>query len=95
MKKDDGPVKNQMVMAPADIHGAEGTPPRGLHGRGRQEPGGVPQGLPRRRGRKVQLNVALARSSLSSQPGDAELDAKRLSDWLPVEVVFPNAHPAS
>lgn len=92
MKK-DGPVKNQMVMAPADIHGAEGALPadymdaadknlsaflKAYHVKG-----------------KVKLNVALARSSLSSQPGDAELNAKLLSDWLPVEVVFPNPHPAS
>jgi hypothetical protein len=42
---------------------------------------------------KTQINVALARSSLNSQAGDAEIDAKRLSDWVPIEVVFKNPHP--
>jgi hypothetical protein len=37
--------------------------------------------------------VVLARSSLSSQAGDAEINAKRLSDWLPIELVFKNPHP--
>ena len=42
---------------------------------------------------KVKISVALARSSLTSQAGDAEVDAKRLSDWLPIELVFKNPHP--
>jgi hypothetical protein len=42
---------------------------------------------------KIKISVAFARSSLASQAGDAEVDAKRLSDWLPIEVVFKNPHP--
>jgi hypothetical protein len=42
---------------------------------------------------KIKITVALARSSLQSTAEDAEVDAKRLSDWLPVEVVFKNPHP--
>jgi hypothetical protein len=42
---------------------------------------------------KVKISVALARSSLTSHADDAEVDAKRLSDWLPIEVVFKNPHP--
>ncbi len=42
---------------------------------------------------KVKISVALARSSLTSHAGDAELDQKRLSDWVPIEVVFKNPHP--
>jgi hypothetical protein len=38
--------------------------------------------------------VAIARSSLNPQADDAEVDAKRLSDWLPIEVVYKNPHPA-
>jgi hypothetical protein len=37
--------------------------------------------------------VALARSSLSPNAADSEVDEKRLSDWLPIEVVFKNPHP--
>lgn len=36
---------------------------------------------------KVKVSVALARSSVKPLAEDAEVDAKRLSDWLPFEVV--------
>jgi len=39
------------------------------------------------------LNVAIARSSLSNRARDAEIDSKRLSDWLPIEIDFKNPHP--
>jgi hypothetical protein len=35
----------------------------------------------------------LVRSSLAPQAGDAEINQKRLSDWLPIDVVFKNPHP--
>jgi hypothetical protein len=41
---------------------------------------------------KVKVSVALVRSSINPQADDAEVAAKRLSDWLPVEVVFKNPH---
>lgn len=36
---------------------------------------------------KITVNVALARSSLNPQAGIPELDGKRLSDWVPIDVV--------
>jgi hypothetical protein len=36
--------------------------------------------------------VALARSSLSPQATVAQADDKRLSDWLPLELVYKNPH---
>jgi hypothetical protein len=42
---------------------------------------------------KVDLSLALARSSLSPQAGIDEVDPKRLSDWLPLEINFKNPHP--
>jgi hypothetical protein len=42
---------------------------------------------------KIKISVLIAKSSLTNQAGDAELDEKRLSDWLPIEVVFKNPHP--
>ena len=42
---------------------------------------------------KVKITVALTRSSLSSTAGDSEIDDKRLTDWLPVELNFKNPHP--
>jgi hypothetical protein len=42
---------------------------------------------------KVKINVALTQSSLSSTAGDAQIDDKRITDWLPVDLVFKNPHP--
>ena len=42
---------------------------------------------------KVKITVALTRSSLSSTAGDAEIDDKRLTDWLPIDLVFKNPLP--
>jgi hypothetical protein len=43
----------------------------------------------------AKVSLALVRSSIKPGPTDADIDAKRLSDLLPVEVVFknPNPHP--
>ena len=86
-----GPVMDQMVMAPIDIGGAEGALPADYMA-------AADKGLAKilaaycMKG-KIRLSVALARSSLTPQAGDAELNEKRLSDWLPIEVVFKNPHP--
>jgi hypothetical protein len=85
-----GPLANQMIMAPVDISGAEGALPADYMDLADKE-------LSKFLGAycikgKVKITVALARSSLSPQATDEELDAKRLSDWLPVEVVFKNPH---
>jgi hypothetical protein len=36
--------------------------------------------------------VALARSSLNGRAGTAEVDSKRLSDWLETEVTVKGGH---
>jgi hypothetical protein len=87
----NGPLMNKMIMAPVDISGAEGALPADYMGAADKD-------LSKFLGAycikgKTQINVALARSSLNSQAGDAEIDAKRLSDWVPIEVVFKNPHP--
>jgi membrane-associated protease RseP (regulator of RpoE activity) len=41
---------------------------------------------------KIKVQVALAQSSLRTGAGDAEIDGKRLSDWLPIEVEYKGAH---
>ena len=89
--KKSGPIMNQMIMAPVDISGAEGTLPADYMDE-------ASKGLGKFLGAycvkgKIKINVALARSSLSNQAGDAEVDTKRLSDWLPIELVFKNPHP--
>ena len=89
--KKDTPVMDQMIMAPVDISGAEGALPADYMDR-------ADQGLAQLLGAycmkgKVKVNVLLTRSSISPQAADAEIDEKRLSDWLPIEVTFKNPHP--
>jgi hypothetical protein len=86
-----GPMMNQMIMGPVDISGMEGALPADYMAL-------TDSGLSRFLGAycikgKIKVSVALARSSLSNQAADAEVDAKRLSDWLPIELVFKNPHP--
>ena len=87
----DGPLMNQMVMAPIDMRTAEGALPADYMDLANKDLSRFlgaycPKG-------KINLSLALARSSLTAHPTDAELDAKRLSDWLPIEVDFKNPHP--
>jgi hypothetical protein len=87
---DKEPVEHRMVGGPVDIHGEEGTLPADYMDR-------ASKGLSDYLGAycikgKVNLSVALGRSSLNPQAGDVEVDAKRLSDWLPVELEFKNPH---
>jgi hypothetical protein len=90
--KKDAPVMNQMIMAPTDIAGAEGILSADYMD-------ATDKDLSRYLASyclkgNVKLSVAFARSSLNPQATDAELETKRLSDWLPIEVVFKNPHPA-
>jgi hypothetical protein len=85
------PPMNKMILAPVDISGAEGALPADYIE-------GADKGLSTFFGAycvkgKVKMSVALVRSSLTNQTGDAEVDAKRLSDWVPIELVFKNTHP--
>ena len=86
----NGPTINRMIAAPTDIAGAEGTLPADYMDRASK---GLSEFLAAYCiNGKVKLSVALARSSLNPQAGDAEVEAKRLSDWLPVDAVFKNPH---
>jgi hypothetical protein len=86
-----GPMMNQLIMGPVDISGTDGALPADYMA-------ATDKGLSNFLGAycikgKIKISVALARSSLSSQAEDAEVDAKRLSDWLPIEVVFKSPRP--
>ncbi len=87
----DKPTQNKMIMAPVDIHGDEGALPADYMDIANKDLSKF-MGAYCMKG-KVKLDVALARSSLSSQASDTEVDVKRLSDWLPIEVDFKNPHP--
>lgn len=87
----DRPIANQMIMGPVDIPGTEGALPADYMDVSNK-------GLAKFLGSycikgKIKISVALASSSLTGNAGEAEVDAKRLSDWLPIELVFKNPHP--
>jgi hypothetical protein len=84
--KTDKLIINQMILAPQDISGPEGTLPADYL---EQADKGLAQltGTYCMKG-KVKVTVALARSSLAPQPSDSDLNQKRLSDWVTTEVVI-------
>ena len=86
----DRPVINQMIMAPTDISGAEGALSADYMNAVDKELANL-LGSYCVKG-KVKISIALARSSLSMQAGEDEINNKRLSDWIPTEVVFKNPH---
>jgi hypothetical protein len=91
--KNDQPGKDRLVMGPVDIPGTGGTLPQNYMELADAKLGALLAGYCFNGAAKI--NLALVRSSIKPGPNDAEIDAKRLSDWLPTEVVFknPNRHP--
>ena len=85
------PMVNKMIMAPVDIKGEEGTLNTDYMSAANKGLASI-LGAYHMNG-KIKISVALARSSLTNQAGDTEVDQKRLSDWLDGEVTFKNPHP--
>jgi hypothetical protein len=85
------PMVNKMIMAPVDIKGEEGALNADYMSAADKGLAGI-LGAYHMNG-KIKISVALARSSLTNQAGDNEVDKKRLSDWLDGEVTFKNPHP--
>jgi hypothetical protein len=85
------PMVNKMIMAPVDIKGEEGTLSVDYMSAADKGLAGI-LGAYHING-KIKISVALARSSLTNQAGDTEVDQKRLSDWVDGEVTFKNPHP--
>jgi hypothetical protein len=82
--KTDKLIINQEILAAVNINGASGTLPADYmemadKGLAQLTSAYCMKG-------KVKVTVVLARSSLSPQAGDDEIDAKRLSDWVTTEV---------
>jgi hypothetical protein len=86
--KTDNLIVNQIILAPFDVPGAAGTlPPDYME----QADKGLAQLTAAYcMNGKVKVTVALARSSLSPRAADAEINEKRLSDWVTTEVVIKN-----
>ena len=85
---DQDAASHLMIGAAVDISGAEGKLPEDYMDRARK---GLADYLETYclKG-NVDLSIALARSSLTPQSDIAGVDAKRLSDWLPLEITFKN-----
>ena len=89
--KNDQPGTDRLILAPVDVADAAGTLPANYMDL-------ADKGLAKFLGDScmkgtVKVSVALVRSSIKPDADDAEINAKRLSDWLPTEVVFKNPHP--
>ena len=83
-------TQHLIIGTPVDIRGEQGTlPPDYLDKAGKS----LTDYLGARciQG-NVKISVALARSSVKPLADDAEVDAKRLSDWLPFETTFKKPH---
>lgn len=85
------PAVDKLIMAPVDISGAEGTLPADYVD-------AASKGLAKTLASygikgKIKLSIALTDSSLSMTATDDEVNDKRLSDWLPLEVDFRSSHP--
>jgi hypothetical protein len=83
-------IANQMIMPPTDISGAAGALPADYIEMADKDLGRFFTSYCMKG--KVKISVALARSSLSRQTTEADVDQKRLSDWAPAEVDFKNPH---
>ena len=86
--KTDKLIVNQIILAPVDVSGEQGTLPADYMELADKELAQL-TGAYCMKG-KVKVSVALARSSLTLQAGDSEINEKRLSDWVTTEVVIKN-----
>ena len=88
--KDADPVNHLMIGLPVDVHGEQGNLPADYLSQASKSitdylVAHCIQG-------EVKVSVALARSSLAPLADDPEVDAKRLSDWMPFQTVFKKPH---
>ena len=89
--KRDTPVPNMMIMAPTSISGTDGALPADYVDTASKE-------LAKMLGSncmsgKIKMTVALTKSSIPLAATDDQVNAHRLSDWTPIELVFKNPHP--
>jgi len=86
-----GAVVDQMIMGPADISGRYGELPAEYVANASRQLSEV-LGSYCTSG-KVNISVAITKSSLSLGATEDQINAKRLSDWVPAELEFKNPNP--
>lgn len=84
-------AEHLMIGTGVDIHGTEGTLPEDYMDLARKGLSSYLESYCLKG--KVDLSVALARSSLDPGADITMVDGKRLSDWLPLEITYKNPHP--
>jgi hypothetical protein len=89
--KSPTPVMNQMVMGAVDISGAEGTLPADYMQKASADLSKMLAAYCVKG--KIKLSVALTHSSIPFNATGDQINAKRLSDWTPIELDFKNPHP--
>lgn len=89
--KSKTPVLDKMVMGAVDIPGSEGTLPTEYMNTASAELSKMLSSYCVKG--KVKISVALTRSSIPLSATEDQINAKRLSDWLPIELDFKNPHP--
>jgi hypothetical protein len=87
----NGPVNNLMSLGAIDIKGAQGQLPDDYVAKASTDLSKM-LGAYCMKG-KIKLSVALTRSSIPMNPSEDQINAKRLSDWTPIELDFKNPHP--
>jgi hypothetical protein len=89
--KSKGPVMDQMVMGAVDIPGSEGALPADYVDKASTDLSNMLVAYCVRG--KVKISVALTHSSIPLNASDDQINARRLSDWTTIELVFKNPHP--
>jgi hypothetical protein len=89
--KRDSPVPDQMIMAPVTISGSTGALPADYLDTASKELAKM-LGSYCMKG-KIKISVALTKSSIPMTATSDQINAHRLTDWLPTELVFKNPHP--
>lgn len=89
--KNAGPVMDQMIMAPVDISGTEGTLPADYVNKASSDLAQM-LGAYCMKG-KVKISVGLVQSSIPLEATEDQVNDKLVSGWLPIELVFKNPHP--
>lgn len=86
-----GTMMDEMALGAVDISGAQGQLPASYMDEASTDLSNMLKAYCV--SGKVKISVALTRSSIPMNPTDDQINAKRLSDWTPIELNFKNPHP--
>lgn len=86
-----GTMMDEMALGAVDISGAEGQLPAAYVDKASTDLSSMLAAYCVKG--KVNISVALTRSSIPMNPTDDQINAKRLSDWTPIALDFKNPHP--